>query len=357
MFQECLAFDDVQIVPKYSEVLSRSDCDTKTKVSRNYSIDIPIVSAPMDKVTEWEMAVSLYTIGGLGFIHRFMSIDRQVEQVQKVDKEISFRCFSSGTGRPPVVLIGAAIGATKDYLERAQELVNNGVNILLIDVAHGHHIHVKNALNLLKKQLPNNVDVIAGNIATVEAAFNLINWGADGLRVGLGNGSLCITRLQTGIGVPQISALMSINDTATKEDVPIISDGGVKYSCDIAKAIVAGADTVMIGSMLAGTKEAPGSLLKKGVFPNEVLYKEYRGSASQISKSERGEDSSNIEGVSTVVKYKGKVKRIVDGLVQGLKSSMSYVGARDLKTFRSNAEFIRVTQNGSVEAQPHLLIK
>ena len=237
-------------------------------------------------------------------------------------------------------------------MERAQELVNNGCNVLLIDVAHGHHKLVKEAMRRIKNET--NVEVIAGSIATKAAAKHLIEWGADALRVGIGNGSLCETRIRTGVGVPQVSALIDVCSVADNHSVPVIADGGIRYVGDVAKSLGLGASSVMVGSLFSGTKETPGEIIKQGEWPNERLYKKYRGSASLDSKSDRGE-SNNVEGNSKIIEYKGKVIRIISDIRDGLRSAFSYVGASDVLDFQSKCEFVRVTSNGTIEAKPHLL--
>ncbi len=240
----------------------------------------------------------------------------------------------------------AAIGANGDYLERAQELVNNGVNIILIDVAHGYHKFVCDAIRSLKKSLPSKVDIIAGNIATGKAAEALQGWGANGLRVGIGGGSLCTTRIKTGFGVPNVTSLA---DVAQVAKVPVIACGGIRNSGDIAKALAVGANTVILGSLIAGTKEAPGAMIEKA----NGLYKRYRGAASLETKSIHGQATRNVEGESTIVPFKGKVKFVVDGLLDGLRSALSYAGAESLQEYFP--EYVVVTNAGMAEARPHLL--
>lgn len=369
--KEALTYDDIQIVPKYSEVESRSDCELTSRVSKNFWLKVPIVSAPMDTVTEWQMARKLWELGGLGFIHRFMTIEEQVEHVQAVrnytpENNVGINTISTvgvHTGViTPNVLIGAAVGATGDYLKRATALISAGVEIILIDVAHGHHLHVKHALRKLSELRDNlqvdgkRLNIIAGNIATAQAAKDLIKWGADGLRVGIGNGSLCETRIRTGIGIPQVTALMEVVKVAGKHAIPVIADGAIRTPGDAAKALALGADTVMCGSLLAGTKESPGQTIQEGNFPNERLFKSYRGSASSVSKQARGENG-NIEGNAKMIPYKGKAKRITGALIDGIRSSMSYVNSHNIKEFQRKAEFVKITTNGVKEAQPHLMYK
>ena len=346
MFKEALTYDDIQIIPKYSEVVTRSECDIRTRFTKNYYIDKPYVSAPMDTVTGGEMALRMSQLGGVGCIHRFMSIGDQVNIVKKLTDDIGISQLNRD------IPICASIGVT-DSKKRLDELVNVGVNVILIDVAHGNTKLMKNAIKYIKDNY--KVDVIAGNIATAEGARNLCEWGADAIRVGIGNGSLCETRIRTGIGVPQVTALVDCIKVAEQYNIPVIADGGVRMIGDVAKALALGSDSVMLGSLLAGTKESPGSISKTGQFPNDQLYKSYRGSASLETKKEHNLSEKNVEGNSKLIPYKGKIKRILSDIDDGLKSSMSYVNSTNLSTFQANSDFVKVTQNGMIEAKPHLL--
>jgi len=399
-----LTYDDVNIIPKYSELKSRDKVDLTTRFTKNTILTIPIVASPMDTVTELDMAKEMMDWGGVGVIHRFQSIEKQARMMKSLHYEWD-RYFepipgiTDGTERtlekewqewwdssirhwnsPPTKSdwddlkerfyfadsmihdekiwskrpLCAAIGVTGDYFERAQELVKNGCNVLFIDIAHGHHVLLKKVIKELKNEFGTNVEVIGGSIATKEATKDLCEWGVDGLRVGIGNGSLCETRIRTGVGLPQVSVLFDVCSVADNYGVPCVADGGIRYVGDISKAIGAGADTVMLGSLLAGTKETPGDTHKVGEWPNEKLYKKYRGSASLDSKSDRGE-SNNVEGNSKIIPYKGKVKRIISDIRDGLSSAFSYVGASNVLDFQSKREFVRVTQAGTIEAKPHLL--
>ena len=399
-----LTYDDVNIIPKYSELKSRDKVDLTTRFTKNTILTIPIVASPMDTVTELDMAKEMMDWGGVGVIHRFQSIEKQARMMKSLHYEWD-RYFepipgiTDGTERtlekewqewwdssirhwnsPPTKSdwddlkerfyfadsmihdekiwskrpLCAAIGVTGDYFERAQELVKNGCNVLFIDIAHGHHVLLKKVIKELKNEFGENVEIIGGSIATKEATKDLCEWGVDGLRVGIGNGSLCETRIRTGVGLPQVSVLFDVCSVADNYGVPCIADGGIRYVGDISKAIGAGADTVMLGSLLAGTKETPGDTHKVGEWPNEKLYKKYRGSASLDSKSDRGE-SNNVEGNSKIIPYKGKVKRIISDIRDGLSSAFSYVGASNVLDFQSKCEFVRVTQAGTIEAKPHLL--
>ena len=399
-----LTYDDVNIVPKYSELESRGDVKLNTRFTKNTELTIPIVASPMDTVTEEDMAKEMLEWGGVGVIHRFMSIEKQSKMMKSVwrvwdsyfnigknmggdveertiDKEWDEWWDSvKHWNHPPTKSdwkdlkdrfywadgmikddnvwkkrpLCAAVGVTGDYLERAKELVKNGCNVILIDVAHGHHKLVKKVVEEFKNEFGTNIEIIGGCIATSTAARQLCEWGVDGLRVGVGNGSLCETRIRTGVGLPSVTALLDVCSVSDRYNVPVIADGGIRNVGDVCKGLGCGADTIMVGSLLSGTKESPGSIEKKGQWPNEQLFKKYRGSASLDSKSDRGEDK-NVEGNHKVIPYKGKVKRILHDIRDGISSSCSYVGASNLEEYRSLVEFVEVTKAGQVEAQPHLL--
>lgn len=334
-----LTYDDIQLIPSYSDIESRQQIDLTTKLTTNYSIRAPLIASPMDTVCDSEMAIALAEMGGVGCIHRFMSIENQSLEVDKVYESIPLV-------KENKIPIMAAIGANGDYLERAQSLTRHGANVILIDVAHGHHKFVRDAIQNLKKTLPAHVDIIAGNISTSESAIDLQNWGADGLRVGIGGGSLCTTRIKTGFGVPNVTSLEYVSSVSK---VPVIACGGIRNSGDIAKALAVGADSVILGSLIAGTKEAPGSIIEK----SNGLYKRYRGAASLETKTVHGQVIRNVEGESTIVPFKGSVKFIVEGLLDGLRSALSYAGSDSIKTFKPN--YVQVTNAGMNEARPHLL--
>lgn len=343
--RQALTYDDIQLIPNFSDVQTRQDINLATRVSRNWSIKIPIVGSCMDTVTEYEMAATLMEMGGVGCIHRFMSIEDQVKEVKKLS---SFRDSDITLSHLPIM---AAVGVVGDYLDRAAALEEAGCNIILIDVAHGHHANMEVALAELKANLEDFTDVIAGNIASAEAAEDLIAWGADGLRVGIGGGSLCTTRVKTGFGVPNVTSIMDVFKVAEDADVPIMADGGIKSSGDIAKALAVGADCVMVGSLLAGTKESPGAILET---PGG-LFKRYRGSASLETKITHNQKQRNVEGESTTIPFKGGVKFILAGLVDGVRSAFSYAGADNIYDYYSRADFNVVTPAGLAEAKPHLI--
>jgi IMP dehydrogenase len=352
-----LTYDDIQLVPQYSDIPSRTQINLHTLVSRRYGLLNPLVASPMDTVCGEEMAFKMFLMGGVGCIHRFMSIEEQ----SKIIKSLYQRIYGEGFGGPfeewgvmyddwhseiNLIPIMAAIGVAESDKERAKSLVESGANILVIDVAHGHHKNVVDMIKWCKENLDSKVDIIAGNISTAQAAIDLEKAGADGLRVGIGGGSLCTTRIKTGFGVPNVSCLEEIIKVAK---TPIMADGGIRTSGDIAKALALGASSVMLGSLLAGTEEAPGQIIEtpKG------LYKRYRGSASLETKVVNGQQVRNVEGESTTIPYKGGVKFIVNGLLDGVKSALSYGGARNLEEFKP--KYVVVTNSGINEAKPHLL--
>lgn len=347
-----LTYDDIQLIPQYSEIQSRSSVSLRTRLSRNFELIVPYIASPMDTICETEMAKKMMNLGGVGCLHRFMSIEEQAQMV----KDIQIHAYSNedlesvwGDLRKPIM---AAIGANGDYLERAQRLVENGANVILIDVAHGHHRNVKDAIEALihfREQTGQHFDIIAGNVATARGARDLEEWGADGIRVGIGGGSLCTTRIQTGHGVPNVTSIMECVTPII--NVPIMADGGLRSSGDIAKALAVGAECVMLGSLFAGTQETPGPVIEKGT----QLYKRYRGSASLETKSTHGQSTRNVEGESTIVPFKGGVKFVVHRLNDGLRSALSYTGAHSVGEYMMKAQYVVVTNAGISEAKPHLL--
>ncbi|MDG1846974.1 MAG: IMP dehydrogenase [Acidimicrobiales bacterium] len=338
-----LTFDDVLLVPRRSSIRSRQDVTLTTRLTRNISIELPIIAANMDTVCEEEMALALARLGGVGIIHRFLPVETQAQMVENVKHENSS------------FIVGAAVGTDHDAVIRSKALVSAGVDVLVLDIAHGHAEHSINALKELKNVFP-DTDVIAGNIATLAGAEDLFEAGADAIKVGVGPGGVCTTRVVAGVGVPQLTAISS----ASEVPIPTIADGGIKSSGDIAKAIAAGADTVMIGSMFAGTKESPGDVESSP----KGLVKRVRGMASFEAIEARalrfGEpvddeyfEQRAPEGVEGVVPYKGEVSKVITQLVAGLKSGMSYSNARTISEFWEKAEFIRITPTGLKENQPH----
>ncbi|MDE0267120.1 MAG: IMP dehydrogenase [Thaumarchaeota archaeon] len=470
-FREGLTFDDVLLVPKYSDITSRSQTDLTTKLSRNITLNMPFVSANMDTVTESAMAVAMSRAGGIGIIHRFLSIadqteevlrakrsgsvmiehpytisadrtvqeareyseDRQVSGLLVLDKDtgrlegiitgrdilfadpadrvrdvmtkdvvtagpgvgrdeakrilhdnrieklpildekdtvcglVTSRDIINtsdypnmsvdGKGRP---LVGAAVGVKGDFMERGEALLGAGADVLVVDIAHGHSENAMGTVRNIKKAFP-DCELIAGNVATAQGAQDLIKAGVDAVKVGVGSGSICITRVITGSGVPQLTAVIDCAKVGRENDVPIISDGGTRTSGDAAKALAAGASSVMVGSMLGGTDESPGTVLTK----NGKRFKVYRGMASLAASigrksKETGyvslDDDLNdyvAEGVEAMVPYKGGVTDILKQLAGGLRSGLSYCGAHTIPQMQQNAEFVKMSRAGFAESNPH----
>jgi len=342
--KEALTFDDVLLLPKYSAVLP-SKTNIYLRLTKKISLQVPFLSSAMDTVTESKMAAAIAKEGGIGIIHRNLNIKYQSQEVKKVkDKKLN---------------VGAAIGTNEEDIDRARSLQSNGVDLIVIDTAHGHSEKVIKTLTKLKKIIK-EVPICVGNVATGEAAKKLYNSGADIIKVGIGPGSICTTRMVAGIGVPQISAIMDVKKALNKKNVKIISDGGIKFSGDIAKALAAGADAIMMGSIFAGTEESPGKKFKiKGKF-----YKQYRGmgsigamsagSANRYFQKNFKDKSKYIpEGVEGRVEYKGKVSKIIYQLQGGLRSSMGYIGAKNLQEINKKAKFIKITKAGFYESMVH----
>jgi IMP dehydrogenase len=468
--QKALTFDDVLLLPRYSDFIP-SEASTHTKLTKNININVPLVSAAMDTVTESRMAIALAEVGGIGIIHKNNSIEEQVLHVKTVKK------YESGVVRDPItigsdksigeliqlttelnisgmpvvddyklkgivtsrdfryadnmdaavssimtsfeqlitvlegtpqesvkklmhenriekvlvvdksgmltglvtmkdieksaeypdatkddsgsLMVGAALGTGSDTLERAKALSNAEVDVFVIDSAHGHSKNVVDTIKMIKKEFP-NIDVIGGNVATSEGAMELINAGADGVKVGMGPGSICTTRIIAGIGVPQITAILDIKEAINSKDIPIIADGGIRFSGDIAKAIAAGADSVMLGGLFAGTEEAPG---KVELFQGRS-FKTYRGMGSIGAMTERQDanrymqedsDAEKLvpEGIEGRVPYKGLVINVINQLVGGLRQSMGYIGCKTIEAVHKNSEFVEITNAGMTESHVH----
>ena len=342
--KEALTFDDVTLAPNYSEVLP-SEVDTSIKLSNNLSLKIPILTSAMDTVTESKMAIAIAKAGGIGIIHRNLVIKKQINEIQKVKKQ--------------KLLVGAAVGAGPNEHKRAEQILKEGVNLIVVDTAHGHTKKVGEIIKFIKKKKI-KVTLCAGNIATPEAAKYLLNLGVDIIKDGIGPGSICTTRLVAGIGVPQLSAILAVRNGLKNKKAIIISDGGIKYSGDLAKAFAAGADAVMIGSLFAGTDETPGKFIMK----NGKKFKSFRGmgsvgamnkgSADRYFQKKQKDASKYVpEGVEGFVKYKGKVADVLYKLVGGLKSSMGYLGAKQIKNLRDKPRFVKITKAGFYESMVH----
>ncbi len=337
------SFDDVLIVPKYNKIISRRDVSFKTKVTKNYWLDIPILAANMDTVCESELAIALGRLGGLGVIHRFLTITEQAKEIAKVAKH--------------KLIVAAALGV-KDYQERAPALIKAGANILVLDIAHGHSKRTGKTLDYLKTNYP-KIDIMVGNVATKDAAEYFISKKADAIKIGIGPGSMCTTRIMAGAGVPQVTAIMDAYE-ASQGRVPLCADGGMKNSGDIVKAIGAGADCIMSGSFFSGTKEAPGKIITiKG-----EKYKEYRGMASYLATVKKMaldgskiEEVVHVEGEMTKIKYKGPIAPLIHSLLGGLASGMTYVGAPAIENLKGKADFIKISSAGYHESMAHGLNK
>ena len=342
--KESLTFDDVLLIPKYSDVLP-SETDISLNLSKKITLKVPFLSSAMDTVTESKMAVAIAQAGGIGVIHRNLNIRKQSEEVMKVKKK--------------KLIVGAAVGTNNEDVERARSLIDNGCDLIVIDTAHGHSAKVLKVLSKLKK-INFNVPICVGNIATAEASKKLYNSGADIIKVGIGPGSICTTRMVAGIGVPQISAIMEVKGALKNKKIKIISDGGIKFSGDIAKALAAGADAIMMGSIFAGTDESPGKKFKI----KRKLYKQFRGMGSigamssgsanrYFQKNFKDKSKFVPEGVEGRVEYKGKVSKIIYQLQGGLRSSMGYIGAKDINQIQKKAKFIKITKAGFYESMVH----
>ncbi len=342
--KEALTFDDVLLLPRYSNVLP-SEADISLNLTKKIKLHVPFLSSAMDTVTESRMAISIAEEGGIGIVHRNLNIKSQTNEILKVKKK--------------KLLVGAAVGTSKEDIVRAKSLIDNGCDLIVIDTAHGHSEKVLETLYKLKKN-NNKTPLCVGNIATAEAAKKLYNSGADIIKVGIGPGSICTTRMVAGIGVPQISAIVEVKKALKNKKIKIISDGGIKFSGDIAKALAAGADAIMMGSIFAGTHESPGKKFKvKGKF-----FKRYRGMGSigamssgsanrYFQKNMKDKSKLVAEGVEGRVAFKGNVSKIIYQLKGGLRSSMGYIGAKNLNQISKNAKFVKITKAGFYESMVH----
>lgn len=351
---EGLTFNDVLLIPKKSDVLP-NEVDVTARLTKKIKLNIPLMSAGMDTVTESGMAAAIAREGGIGIIHKSMPISDQAAQVREV-KKAGLLVPTAATDDKGRLLAGAAVGATADVLERVGALADAGVDVVAIDTAHGHSSNVIKTVERVKNAFP-ELQVIAGNVATPEATEELIKAGADCVKVGMGPGSICTTRIVAGIGVPQLSAIMMCAEAADRYGIPIVADGGIQYSGDIVKAIAGGGSVVMIGSLFAGSLESPGEVVNVG----GASYKVYRGMGS-TGAMKRGSGDRYFqsgtkkyvpEGVEGLVPYRGELKDIIYQMIGGLRSGMGYCGAKNLQELRANADFVRISGAGLHESHPH----
>ncbi|MDC0426376.1 IMP dehydrogenase [Pelagibacteraceae bacterium] len=344
LIKEALTFDDVLLVPRYSSVLP-SKTNLNVNLGQNLNLKTPFLSSAMDTVTESNMAIAIAQKGGLGIIHRNLSISEQVKEIKKVKSK--------------KLIVGAAVGTSDEDLLRSKSILDSGVDLIVIDTAHGHSEKVVKILCKIKKII-SKIPICVGNIASGEAAITLYNEGADILKVGIGPGSICTTRMIAGIGMPQITAIMEVKKKIKNKKIKIISDGGIKFSGDIIKGLAAGADAIMMGSIFAGTDESPG---KKFKFKNR-FYKSYRGMGSigamsagssnrYFQKNHKDKSKFVPEGVEARVPYKGSASEILYQLQGGLRSSMGYIGAKMIKEIQKKARFVKITKAGFYESMVH----
>jgi IMP dehydrogenase len=334
-FPLTMSFDDVLLVPRRSDITSRREVNLSSSIL-DRTFTLPVISSPMDTVTGLDMSISMNNHGGFGIIHRYNSIREQSDIVEMAIK--------SGAKS-----IAAAVGVTADYESRASALVAAGAFLLCIDVAHGHHTNVERAIKTLRDRFGNKVSIMAGNVATAQGFADLEDWGADAIRVGVGGGSICSTRLQTGHGIPTFHSVLVAS--RARKTAKLVADGGIRTAGDVVKSLAAGADFVMLGSMLSGTDETPG-----GVFSNASgnKYKIYRGMASVEAQVAWRGKANSLEGVSTTVPHKGSVVEVLQSLEQNMRSGLSYSGARNLAELSEAPSFIRQTAAGMNESAPHI---
>jgi len=357
IIQEAYTFDDVLLVPAYSKVLP-NEVSLKTQLTKNITLNSPILSAAMDTVTDHKMAIAMALSGGLGFVHKNMSIEAQAEEVAKVKAyQVAINLYPNAcTDTNGALRVGVAVGVAKNLMERTKALVSAGADIVTLDSAHGHSQGIIDAVKAIAKAFP-ALDIIAGNIVTASAAQVLVDAGATAVKVGVGPGSICTTRVVAGVGVPQLTAVNNVYEQLKNQNIGIIADGGIKHSGEITKAIAAGAHCVMLGSLLAGTDESPGEVLE---FEGKK-YKSYVGMGSLVAM-ERGskdryfqEDKKKLvpEGIEALKPYKGSVSAILFQLVGGLRSGMGYCGTKDIETLRRDARFVKISNAGLIESHPH----
>ena len=342
MFPRGITFDDVLLVPGYNGIRSRQSVTTSIQISESLQLRIPIISSNMDTITGWQMAAAMAKLGGLGSIHRFMSIEQNVADFRRANE------FGP---------VGVCVGVSGDAMERAEALVAAGANTLCVDVAHGHSKMVNQMIRSLRDKFGDNICIIAGNVATYAGADYLSAAGADVIKVGIGPGSVCTTRIKTGFGVPQLSAILDCR----KVDRPLIADGGIRTPGDAVKALAAGACCVMLGGMLSGTNETPGERIeKKSADGKSTFVKVFRGMASREAQEDfmgAMADWKTAEGISTEVPSKGSVSDVIGDVMGGIRSGMTYCGAKDIKDLQRKAQFMEVSRAGQDEGLPHAVLR
>lgn len=359
VIKEAFTFDDLLLVPSYSKVVP-IDTILHTQLTKKITLNIPVLSAAMDTVTEDEMAIALAKLGGLGVIHKNLTIDEQAEMVKKVksspvletDKDA---CLDS-EGK---LRVGAAVGVGKDTYERVNKLYEAGVDIIAVDSAHGHSKGVIETIKQIRALFP-NLDIIGGNVVTAQAAIDLIYAGASAIKVGVGPGSICTTRVVSGVGVPQLTAINDVYQVTKQYDIGIIADGGIKLSGDITKALAAGADCVMLGGLLAGTKETPGEVIQfegrdvKSYIGMGSLTAMKKGSSDRYFQGGVKELKKLVpEGIEATVPYKGEIKDVIHQMMGGLRSGMGYCGCETIKDVKEKAQFVKISNAGLKESHPH----
>jgi len=335
-----LSYDDILLVPQYSDIRSRANIDISSDLTKRLVLRLPVISSPMDTVSEAPMVTAMAKMGATGVIHRYNSIEEQARQVRR----------SLDISQTPDMIVGAAVGISGDYLERAATLLKVGATFICVDVAHGHHIMMKEALSTLRHHFGNDIHIMAGNVATLLGVNDLSDWGADSVRCNIGGGSICSTRIQTGHGLPGYQTIVEC--AKTDRDVKIVADGGIRNSGDMVKALAAGAHAVMCGSLLAGTNESPGEVF---VRKDGSRWKTYRGMASKEAQVNwKGHCASN-EGVSVNIPYRGSTIPILEDLERGIRSGFSYSGAHRLNDLHEKAKFIVQTSSGLSESHTHIV--
>ncbi len=359
ILQEAYTFDDLLLVPAKSEVVPK-DVSLKARLTDSISLNAPIISAAMDTVTEDKMALHMARLGGLGFIHKNMTIDEQAQMVRNVKAyKVTEADPEANVDKSGQLVVGAAVGVSLDTLDRVKALVDAGVDIITVDSAHGHSKGVIDSVRSIRDVYP-DLDIVGGNIVTAHGAIDLIEAGANVLKVGVGPGSICTTRVVSGVGVPQLTAVNDIYQVAKEHNVGVIADGGIKLSGDIVKAIAAGADCVMLGGLLAGTEESPGDIIE--VYGKRV--KNYVGMGS-LSAMQRGSSDRYFqggvnelkklvpEGIEATVPFKGSIEDVIYQMLGGLRSGMGYCGCESIDAMKERAQFVKITGSGLKESHPH----